>query len=136
MEAYASANLAGFRMAINDLYELFEGEDKIRFKESREQKFGIKFSQISGDRDVNINSYYKGTQQIDKVLASSKFLDGEAPKIHDYGLAARIQCFKTASPRTYKEIITNNPNENFKRWVGDMDKVLDGFLGNRKVMKN
>ncbi|KXN74745.1 hypothetical protein CONCODRAFT_82691 [Conidiobolus coronatus NRRL 28638] len=135
IEAYANTNLAGFRMAINDLYELFEGEDKAYFKESREQRYGIKFSQIPGDRDVNLNNFYKGTQPIDKVLANSKFLDGESPKIHDYAIAARIQCFRTASPKTYKEVIVNNPNENFRRWVGDMDKVLDGFLANRKILK-
>jgi hypothetical protein len=134
IEAYGAANISGFRMSVTDLYNQLEGDDQKYFRETREQRFGTKLSNIPGDREVNLNHYYKGTQAIDKVLENSKFIDGEEPRIHDYTLASRIQCFRTISPKTYEEIIINNPNPNFKRWIGDMDKVFGGYLAQRKTL--
>jgi hypothetical protein len=99
-----------------------------------EIRFGTEFSEIPGDREANLNNFYKGTQAIDKALENSKFIDGDVPRIHDYTLASRIQCFRTISPRTYEEIIINNPNPNFKRWIGDMDKVFEEYLAQRKTL--
>jgi glutathione S-transferase len=134
IKAYTATNMNGFKMSITDIYNQLEGNDHKYYKRGMEKLFGTEFRNIPGDREVNLYSYYKGTQAINKVLENSKFIDGEVPRIHDYTLASRIQCFRTISPNTYKEIILNSPNSNFKRWVGDMDKIFGEYLAQRKTL--
>lgn len=123
-----------FRSAVDDLFSLLDEENQKYFRESREERFNKKFEEISGDRETNIQQYYAGLKKIDDVLSTTKFLNGDKPLIHDYILASRIQFFRTVSPRAYEELILNNPNENFKRWTKDMDKVLNGYLGKRPTL--
>jgi hypothetical protein len=134
IETYRETNINGFRMSVSDLYNQLEGIDQKFFRVVIKERFGAELSNIPGDREVNLNNFYKGTQAIDKALENSKFIDGEVPRIHDYTLASRIQCFRAISPKTYEEIILNNPNLNFKRWIQDMDKVFEGYLAQRKTL--
>jgi glutathione S-transferase len=121
-------------MSVTDLYNHLEEFDQKFFKKGMEEIFGTEFSEIPGDREANLNSYYKETQAIDKLLENSNFIDGDVPRIHDYTFVSIIQCLRTISPRTYEEIILNNPNPNFKRWVKDMDRVSGEYLAQRKTL--
>ncbi|KXN74741.1 hypothetical protein CONCODRAFT_14510, partial [Conidiobolus coronatus NRRL 28638] len=123
-----------FRNAIPDLLPLLDAKSQKYFRESREKMLNMTLEEFAGDREANTQQYHSDVKKIDELLSASKFLNGYKPLIHDYILAARIQFFKTISPRTYEDLIINGPNENLKRWIKDMDKELNGYLGKRPTL--
>jgi hypothetical protein len=104
------------------------------FKQTREQIFNLPWEQIPGDRQANTEVYYNETKSINDYLSKSKFLDGDKPAFHDYALIGRIQTLKLISPRTYTELIANNPGESFINWVNSMESLFNNFLGNRTTV--
>ncbi|KXN68912.1 hypothetical protein CONCODRAFT_86223 [Conidiobolus coronatus NRRL 28638] len=120
-----------YQNIILDVYKVFDKDSAKYFKQTREQIFNLPWDQIPGDRQTNNDVYYNETKPINDYLVNSKFLDGDKPAFHDYALIGRIQTLKVISPRTYTELIVNNPGESFVNWVNSMEGLFDNFLGDR-----
>jgi hypothetical protein len=94
----------------------------------------VTLKDLEGSREESISVYLDNLKPLIEHLKNNKFIDGEKPLIHDYLLISTIQLVKSLSPRTYVELIEENPSEVFKNWVKSMSGLFNGFLNNRKTV--
>jgi glutathione S-transferase len=123
-----------FKMCVLDIFNSLEDDNKRYFRDTKEPNFKAKVEDYPGNREKNIEAYFKNIKPIVERLEINRFLDGNEPLIHDYCLMGRIQMIKTISPQSYKELVESNPSEVFKGWVESMSSLFNGYLKSRKTV--
>lgn len=126
--------ISSCKLSLGDLIIHMDEASKAYFIENRMAMLKITLEDLDGNREEHIASYFNNLKPLIEHLNKNKFIDGEKPLIHDYVLISNIQFLNTASPRTYQELIKNNPSEEFKNWVDRMENLFDGYLKSRKTV--
>ncbi|KXN64898.1 hypothetical protein CONCODRAFT_13727 [Conidiobolus coronatus NRRL 28638] len=126
--------MSACKLSLGDLLIHMDDASKAYFIENRMDMFQITVEDLKSNRKENITSYFDNLKPLIEHLSKNKFIDGDKPLVHDYVLISTIQFIATVSPRTYEELVENNPNEVFKNWVDRMGSLFDGFLKSRKTI--
>lgn len=122
------------RLSLKDFFSYMDDASREYFIENRMPMLQTTVEDLEADRGQRILSYFDNLKPLIEHLSKNEFFDGKKPLIHDYILISTIQMVKTVSPRTYEELIVNNPNIVFKNWIDRMESLFDGFLKSRKTV--
>jgi glutathione S-transferase len=72
------------RLVLMDVYGHIHEKDRDYFRQSREQRFGVRLEEVAGDRDARLAAFRQSLEPVRTTLAAQPFLGGHEPAYADY----------------------------------------------------
>ena len=94
-----AVNPAVMRVVLMDIYGQLREADKVYFRTSREERFGMTLEAIVADPEVKLTALRQVLQPARLTLQQQPYLGGAAPKYADYILFGAFQWARAVSPR-------------------------------------
>jgi glutathione S-transferase len=123
VNAWADTALNGaiIRVVLMDIYARIDERDKAYFRESREQRFGMKLEDVVADPAGNLAALRRTLEPVRTLLGAQAFLGGEAPRYADYIVFGSLQWGRCVSPTDL--LASDDPVAQWR------DRLLDRFDG-------
>src|SRR5690606_24270098 len=96
-------------------------KDRGYFRESREQRFGMKLEEVVADRDGNLAALRRTLEPVRQTIAAQGFIGGEGPRYADYIVFGSLQWARCISPTEL--LAADDPLTGWRQWR------LDAFGG-------
>jgi glutathione S-transferase len=94
-----AVNPAVMRVVLMDIYGQLREADKVYFRTSREERFGMTLEAIAADPEAKLAALRQVLQPVRLTLQQQPYLAGAAPKYADYILFGAFQWARAVSPR-------------------------------------
>jgi glutathione S-transferase len=72
------------RLVLADIYAHLHEKDRAYFRETRENRFGMKLEAVSADRDTRVVAFRQGLEPMRMMLDAQPFFGGDTPTYADY----------------------------------------------------
>ncbi len=86
------------RFIVSDIVPLLSEPARSYFIASREQRYGMKLSEVTADRDARLPEFRAMLLPLRTVLAEQPFLGGASPDYGDYAVFGAFQWARCTSP--------------------------------------
>jgi glutathione S-transferase len=117
----AVLNPAIARMVVVDILNHLIPEDQPDFRESREQRLGMKLEDVAKDREARLPAFSQLLEPLRQTLASQPYLGGDAPLYADYIVFGSLMW-----PRCISQLRLLDPADSVNAWS---ERLLDAFDG-------
>lgn len=115
-------NGAIVRVVLMDIYDRIADKDKAYFRESREQRFGMKLEAVAADAAGNLAALRRALEPVRTTLAAQPYLGGQSPLYADYIVFGSLQWSRCISP--IELLAADDP---VAAWRGRLLDAFDGF---------
>jgi glutathione S-transferase len=126
VNAWADTVLAAeiARLIVTDIFAVIDERDRVYFRQSREQRFGMTLEQVTADRDAGVLAFRKSLEPVRTVLAAQRYLGGDEPAYADYAVFGCFQWARCASP--FRLLLPDDP---IWAWRNRLLSAFDGLAG-------
>ncbi len=114
-------NPAIARMVVVDILNHLIPEDQAYFRETREQRLGMKLEDAAKDREARLLAFSQLLEPVRQTLASQPYLGGDAPLYADYIVFGSLMW-----PRCISQLRLLDPADPVNAWS---ERLLDAFEG-------
>jgi glutathione S-transferase len=124
VNAWADTVLLGaiLRVILMDIYTRIDEKDKAYFRESREQRFGMRLEDFAADGEGNLTALRRTLEPVRATLAGQPYLGGSAARYADYIVFGCMQWARCISP--IELLAADDP---VAQWRGRLLDLFDGF---------
>lgn len=112
-------NPAIARMVVVDILNHLIPEDQPYFRETREQRLGMKLEDAAKDREARLPAFKQVLEPIRQTVATQPYLGGETPLYADYIVFGSLMW-----PRCISELRLLEPGDPVNAWS---ERLLDSF---------
>lgn len=100
VESWTAATIHPFvtSVALMDIYNLLDPEDRSYFRSSREQRLGRRLEEVVADRDRKVQGFLKTLAPLRITLGRQPFLGGQSPLFADYIVFGAFQWLRVTCP--------------------------------------
>jgi glutathione S-transferase len=109
------------RLVLVDIYDHLTETDKVYFRETREQRFGMTLEQVVADREANLQPFRDGLLPLRMTLKTQPFFGGDQPLYADYALFGVFQWARSISP--FQLLAEDDPIAHWRK------RLLEAFDG-------
>jgi glutathione S-transferase len=109
------------RMVVVDILNHLIPEDQPYFRETREQRLGMKLEDAAKGREARLPAFKQVLEPIRQTLATQPYLGGESPLYADYIVFGSLMW-----PRCISELRLFEPGDPVNDWS---ERLLDSFGG-------
>jgi len=110
------------RLVLVDIYDHLTETDKVYFRETREQRFGMTLEQAVADRDARLQPFRDGLMPLRMTLKTQPFFGGDQPLYADYALFGVFQWARCISP--FQLLAADDP---IAHWRTRLLQAFDGL---------
>lgn len=110
------------RLILVDIYDHLTETDKLYFRTSREQRFGMTLEQVVADRDQKLGAFRDSLLPLRMTLKTQDFFGGDQPLYADYALFGVFQWARCTS--SFQLLAEDDP---IARWRSRMLNAFDGL---------
>jgi glutathione S-transferase len=110
------------RLVLMDIYAHLHEKDRAYFRESRENRFGIKLEAVSADRDTRVVIFRQSLEPMRLMLAAQPFFAGDTPNYADYIV---FGCFQWS--RCISEFQLLTADDPVAAWRARLLEAFDGL---------
>jgi glutathione S-transferase len=110
------------RLVLMDIYAHLHEKDRAYFRETRENRFGMKLEAVSADRDTRVVAFRQSLEPMRVMLAAQPFFAGDIPTYADYIV---FGCFQW--PRCISEYQLLTADDPVAAWRARLLEAFDGL---------
>lgn len=86
------------RLVVKDIHDRLRPEDRVYFRDTREQRFGQPLEAVQAEREQRLDGVRQSLQPLRATLRQQPFLGGETPLYADYLVFGAFQWVRVVSP--------------------------------------
>lgn len=86
------------RIAILDIHDMLDPEDRIYFRENREARFSTSLEEVAAQGRVELSGFAERLEPLRHMLKVQPFIGGEGPLFADYIVFGALQWLRIVSP--------------------------------------
>jgi len=109
------------RLVLVDIYDHLAETDKVYFRETREQRFGMTLEQVVAEREANLQPFRESLLPLRMTLKTQPFFGGDQPLYADYALFGVFQWARSISP--FQLLAEDDPIAHWRK------RLLEAFDG-------
>ena len=124
VNAWADTVLNGgmIRLIVSDIAAIVDEKDRAYFRESREQRFGMRLEEVTAGREDRLKAFRDTLLPLRHTLSARPYLAGEAPAYADYIVFGSFQWARCVSAF---ELLARD--DTIAAWRGRMLDRFDGL---------
>ncbi len=116
------------RCIVADISSILGDEDQAYFRQSREQRFGMKLEEVQAGREAAAEDFRAALAPLREVLALQPFIGGEEPLFSDFIVFGPLQWARIASP--FQALKNDDP---VAAWFGSCLALYNGMASKTKA---
>lgn len=116
------------RFIVHDIYGHLHDDDRGYFRQSREQRFGMKLEELGIDRETKVATFRQSLEPMRTMLATQPYFGGAAPAYADYAVFGCFQWARCISP--FQVLANDDPVAAWReRLLGAFDGLARKAVG-------